>query len=102
MTQLEEIYLMNVALYIPSYVKLVHFMQINKKCTRTIHRLKRTPYFDEQVSYVSFLKRFYPETIDYNGSPMSISIAEEKCSVIRNPSFIVEGLNETEINKVIS
>ena len=102
MTKLEEIFLMNVAIYFPSYIELFHFMKINKKCLRTVHRLKRTPYFIDQNAYESFLERFHPETIDFNHSPRYIKEAEEECHLIRNASFIVEKMKENELQKIVS
>ena len=100
--KLEEIYLINVAIHLPSYNQLYHFLQINKKCKRVLHRLKRTPYFRGSESFNSFLDRFIPETIDSLGTPRKISTPEKECKIIRNPSFIFDKSNVSEIKEIVS
>ena len=53
-TQLEAIYLMNVALYISSYGNIFKFIQINKKCFDVVNRLKINPYFKHQHQSIHF------------------------------------------------
>ena len=52
--KLEMIYLMNVALYLPTIEDIMTFETINKKATTAIRSLKVNPWFDKLEDVVKF------------------------------------------------
>ena len=90
MTQLEEFYLMHVALYLPTYSSVYRFIQINKKCLDTIESLKITPRITGNVSIQSFHKRFLPDTMDLMNYRANNLDDLEEVELLRNFYFTKE------------
>ena len=66
MTKLEMVYLMNVALHLPTMEDVKTFEQINKKATTAIHSLKVNPWMDSLEDIVIFNEVFSPPTCNCN------------------------------------
>lgn len=92
MSKLENIYLMNVLLYFPTFRDVLHFIKINKKCHSCVNSLKVNPKFQNEKSILSFLRHFQPDTINFNSIPTKMNrtlfdIIENH--LIRNPNFSI-------------
>ena len=66
MTKLEYLYLMNVALYLPTMKDVETFEQVNKKTRDAVTSLKVNPRFNDGNDIIKFLQIFHPETCDMN------------------------------------
>lgn len=99
-TQLEQIYLMNVALHFPTYRELYHFIQINKKCFYSVEYLKINPNFGGSESLKSYLRRFEPETINYKTIYSDVKEIDKTCKLIRSPCYIIR--DESVVPDIVS
>ncbi|KAL7719538.1 B30.2/SPRY domain-containing protein [Entamoeba marina] len=78
---------MNVCLYIPMFISLRKFLQINKKCLETVHMLKVNPFFNADTSLLLFCEYFTPTTINLNDIKMFDKTLFSKVECLKNPDF---------------
>ena len=104
-TKLELIYLMNVALYLPTIEDIKTFETINKKSSTVLHSLKVNPWMNSSYDINKFCSIFCPSTCNCNGLNIHFDVLQQSIkirnlSVLLTTDGIVKLFNETEENEM--
>ena len=93
MIKLEEIFLMNVCLHLPMYRDIYNFIQINKKCHRSVCSLKINPRMNGYESIKAYLDHFTTGSCK-KCSGLRLNFRERKSKIpAKNVRFLLESID---------